>query len=127
MKLDALVWHVFVNKKPLDSTLVVFCAVTKQFHQVRMLHHPEKVNFRHPFFMTLQASLAELLHRDFDFLGRVFEALDGSPVDAAETAFADHNGAAEVLGGGFEIGDCELSEVVFSGGQGVVGVPPGGG
>lgn len=127
MKLDALVWHVFVNKKPLDPTLVVFCAVTKQFHQVRMLHYSKKVNFSHPFFMTLQPSLAELLHRDFDFLGRVVEALDGSPVDTAETAFPDHDGAAEVLGGGFEIGDGELSEVVFSGDQWVVGVSPGGG
>lgn len=118
MKLDALVWHVFINQKPLDPTFVVFCAMTQELHQVWMLHHPKKVHFRHPLLMTLQPSLAELFHRDFDFLGRVLRALDGSPVDAAEPAFAYHNGAAEVLGGGFEIGDGELSEVVFSNGQG---------
>lgn len=54
MVVEALVRHVPVYQQPLNPPLVVVSAVADELHEVGVIHHAQKMHFRHPLIMTLE-------------------------------------------------------------------------
>jgi hypothetical protein len=62
--------------------------------------------------MPLKTSSAELFNCDIDLFTRFLRVVNDAAEDATEATFADHQGAAEVLGSGFEVIEGKDFEIV---------------
>lgn len=72
----------------------------------------------------LQASFTELFHRNFKFLRWIFCTLNHPFIDTPKPTFSNHDRAAEVLRGRFQLRNCEYSEVAGSLRETRILVPP---
>lgn len=60
----------------------------------------------------LKTSSTELFNCDIDLFTRVLRVLNDAAKDTTEATFTDHQGAAEILGSGFEIVEGKDFEIV---------------